>query len=394
MTAARPAENRAPVARPAGDVTAPVARPAGDVTAPVARPAGDAAATVAMPGPSCPVPHREQERVLLGHGSGGQLSAELFRNVIVPALGAGAPLPIIDDAAVIDIPCGGQLVFSTDSFVVNPRRFPGGGIGDLAVNGTINDLAMMGARPLALSLAYIIEEGLPIEELRAATAEVGRAAAAAGVPVVTGDTKVVGRGAADGLYITTSGVGVVGAACPSAGRASPGDAILLSGPLAAHGMAVMSAREDLGFDAEIVSDTRPLHRLVAELLAAAPDTAVLRDPTRGGLASALNEIAGASGVGVDLDEAAIPIDGPVRSACELLGLDPMHVANEGICVAFVPAAQADAALAALRGRPEGRGAVLIGRVVADHPGRVVLRTSVGSQRIVDTLIGEQLPRIC
>ena len=350
--------------------------------------------TAVIQGPSCPVPHRERQRVLLGHGSGGQLSAELLRTVIVPALGAGAPHPIIDDAAVIGAPAGASLAFSTDAYVVNPRRFPGGGIGDLAVNGTINDLAMMGAQPLALSLAYIIEEGLPIDELRRVTEEVGRAAAAAGVAVVTGDTKVVGRGDADGLYLVTAGIGSCGAVRPAAASARPGDAILLSGPIAAHGMAVMSAREDFGFDAEIASDTVALHRLVADLLAAATGTHVLRDPTRGGLASALNEIAAASGVGVDLDEAAIPIDEPVRAACELLGLDPMHVANEGICVAFVPQDQASAALAAMRGRPEGATAAVIGRAVAEHPGRVALRTGVGSRRLVDPLIGEQLPRIC
>ena len=350
--------------------------------------------TAAVQGPSCPVPHREQERVLLGHGSGGRLSAELLRDVIAPALGAGAPEPIVDDAAVVALPGGGRLVFSTDAFVVAPRQFPGGCIGELAVNGTINDLAMMGGQPVALSLAYIIEEGLPVEELRRITASVGRAAAAAGVGIVTGDTKVVGRGAADGIYLVTAGIGVCGPARPAASLAVPGDVVLLSGPIAAHGMAVLSAREDFGFDTEIRSDTMALHRLVAELLAAAPDTHVLRDPTRGGLASALNEIAESSGVGVSLDEAALPVAGPVRSACELLGLDPLHVANEGVCVAFVPADQADAALAAMRGRPEGRGAVAIGRAVAEHPGRVRMRTLVGSTRIVDPLIGEQLPRIC
>ena len=356
--------------------------------------------TAVQYGPSCPTPHREDERILLGHGSGGQLSAQLFHDVITPALADGAPYPIRDDAAVVNLPAGspaapaGDLVFSTDAFVVNPREFPGGGIGDLAVNGTINDLAMMGGRPLALSLAYIIEEGLPIEELRRVTAAVGRAAAAAGVPIVTGDTKVVGRGAADGLYVVTTGVGVTGTVRPAADLARPGDVILLSGPIAAHGMAVMSAREDFGFDAPISSDTTALHRLVADLLAAAPATHTLRDPTRGGLASTLNEIAAAANVGVELDEAAVPVADPVRAACELLGLDPLHVANEGVCVAFVPASQAPAALAAIRSRPEGAAAVSVGRAVADHPGRVTMRTLVGAQRSVDPLVGEQLPRIC
>ena len=359
--------------------------------------------TVELQGPSCPVPHRESERVLLGHGSGGQLSAALFRDVITPALADGAPRPIVDDAAVVPLspaPSGSAseapppLVFSTDAFVVNPRDFPGGNIGDLAVNGTINDLAMMGGRPLALSLAYIIEEGLPLEELRRVTTAVGRAAAAAGVPIVTGDTKVVGRGAADGLYLITSGVGQVGPVRPAADRARAGDAILLSGPIGAHGMAVMSAREDLGFESEIRSDTRPLHLLVADLLAAAPQTHTLRDPTRGGLASTLNEIAMTASIGVELDEAAIPISDPVRAACEMLGLDPLHVANEGVCVVFVPEDQAAAALAAMRSRPDGADAVRIGTAVTAHPGRVTVRTLVGSQRIIDPLIGEQLPRIC
>lgn len=356
--------------------------------------------TIDPSGASCPVPYRETERVLLGHGSGGQLSTALFRDVITPALAGGAPGAIVDDAARLDLPPsadtsgGGSLVFSTDAFVVKPREFPGGCLGDLAVNGTINDLAMMGGRPLALSLAYIIEEGLPIDDLRRVTEAVGAAAEAAGVPVVTGDTKVVGRGAADGIFVVTSGIGVTGATRPSADQASAGDAILLSGPIAAHGMAVMSAREDLGFDATIRSDTAPLHRLVADLLAAVPATHTLRDPTRGGLASTLNEIATTAGIGVELDEAAIPIDAPVQAACELLGLDPMHVANEGVFVAFVPAQQAPAALAALRARPEGRAAAVIGRAVPEHPGRVATRTLVGSHRIVDPLVGEQLPRIC
>lgn len=360
-------------------------------------------------GQSCPVPHIETERVLLGHGSGGQLSAELLRRVIGPALAAGGPDPgpgrvpgpdvddvaVLNDGAVLDLPGGtGALVLSTDSFVVNPRTFPGGGIGELAVNGTINDVAMMGGQPIALSLAYIVEEGLPLDELRQVTEAVGLAAAAAGVPVVTGDTKVVGRGAADGLFVTTAGIGVPGPARPAADRARPGDVILVSGPIAAHGITIMNAREGLGWDEDIRSDTQPLHRLVARLLSAAPDTHVLRDPTRGGLASALNEIAAASRVGVELDEARVPVAEAVRGACELLGLDPLHVANEGVCVAFVPAGQAAAALDAMRAGPEGRYAVAVGESVADHPGRVAVRTLVGAHRIVDMLVGEQLPRIC
>ncbi len=343
---------------------------------------------------SCPAPLEELDRVLLGHGSGGQLSAALLRDVIGPALGDASPGGPLNDAAVVETP-GGRLAFTTDSFVVSPLEFPGGDIGELAVNGTVNDLAMMGATPIALSLAYVIEEGLPFDELRRVTASVARAANRAGVRVVTGDTKVVGRGQADRLYVNTAGIGLLPeGVAPAADRAAPGDVVILSGPIGLHGVAIMSVREGLEFEVEIASDTQPLDRLVAALVAAVPDVHVLRDPTRGGLASALNEIAASSDVGVELEEDAIPIPGPVRAACEMLGLDPLHVANEGKCVAIVPAASAEAALAAIRSVPEGEGAVIVGRVVDDHPGMVTIQTLVGSQRIVDMLVGEQLPRIC
>jgi hydrogenase expression/formation protein HypE len=348
----------------------------------------------------CPAPIPERARVLLGHGSGGQLSAALMREVIGPALAGagagaqGAAAGPLNDAAVVTVE-GRRLAFTTDSFVVSPLEFPGGDIGELAVNGTINDLAMMGAQPLALSLAYVIEEGLPIESLRKITESVARAAARAGVEVVTGDTKVVGRGAADGIFVNTSGIGLVATGVAvGADRAVVGDAVILSGPIGLHGIAIMSVREGLDFEVEIVSDTQPLNTLVAALVAACPDVHVLRDPTRGGLASALNEISAASRVGVELREETIPIPGPVRAACEMLGLDPLHVANEGKLVAIVPAAFAEAVLAAMRGVPEGVDAVEIGRVVGDHPAMVTMRTIVGSQRIVDMLVGEQLPRIC
>jgi hydrogenase expression/formation protein HypE len=254
---------------------------------------------------------------------------------------------------------------------------------------------MMGAQPLALSLAYVIEEGLAVEDLRRVTESVARAALAAGVRIVTGDTKVVGRGAADRLFVNTAGIGLVAAGVAvGADRAAVGDAVILSGPIGLHGVAVMSVREGLGFEVEIASDTQPLHRLVAAIVEACPDVHVLRDPTRGGLASALNEIASASGVGIDLGEDAIPIPGPVHAACEMLGLDPLHVANEGKLVAIVPASSAGAVLSAMRAVPEGAEAVEIGRAVGEHPGMVTLRTIVGSQRIVDMLVGEQLPRIC
>ncbi len=342
----------------------------------------------------CPAPVEETERVLLGHGSGGQLSASLLRDLIGPALAGASPGGPLNDAAVVDV--GGQrLAFTTDSFVVSPLEFPGGDIGELAVNGTINDLAMMGARPAALSLAYVIEEGLPFSELRRVTESAARAAAAAGVPIVTGDTKVVGRGAADGLFVNTAGIGLVAdGVSVSADAARPGDAVILSGPIGLHGVAIMSVREGLGFEVEIASDTQSLDRLVGDVVAVCPDVHVLRDPTRGGLASALNEIAAASGVGIVLDEPSVPVPDPVRAACEMLGLDPFHVANEGKCVAIVPAERAEAVLAAMRARPEGEGAAIIGRVVAEHPSLVTVRTLVGSERIVDMLVGEQLPRIC
>lgn len=339
---------------------------------------------------TCPLPLVEGERVLLGHGSGGQLMAELLAD-LTPRLGGSA----LDDAAIVTTGAP-EVVISTDGFVVTPRFFPGGDIGSLAVHGTVNDVAMMGAVPLALSLAYIVEEGLPLEELRRVTSSVAVAAAACGVRVVTGDTKVVGRGAADGLYVTTTGIGVrLPGASVSASQGQPGDVVLVSGPIGLHGVTILSTREGLGFESEIASDSRPLHRLVAAMIGSGGyDVHALRDPTRGGLASALIELAAASQVGVELEESAIPVPTQVSAACELLGLDPMHVANEGCLVAFVAPETADDVLQAMRDTPEGREARAIGRVVAGHPGRVLARTLVGSHRVVDMLVGEQLPRIC
>ena len=345
-------------------------------------------------GVACPTPIPEVQRVILGHGSGGQLSAALMRDVIGPALAAAAPGGPLNDAAVVVV-AGARLAFTTDSYVVSPLAFPGGDIGELAVNGTVNDLAMMGAQPAAISLAYVIEEGLPFEELRAITASAARAAVKAGARIVTGDTKVVGRGAADRLFVNTAGIGLIpDGVAPAADRAAVGDAIILSGPIGLHGVAIMSVREGLEFEVEIASDTQALNGLVAAIVDACPDVHVLRDPTRGGLSSALNEIAATSGVGMVLDEPAIPIPGPVRAACEMLGLDPLHVANEGKLVALVPAPFAEPVLAAMRAMPEGADAALIGTVTADHPAMVTVRTIVGSERIVDMLVGEQLPRIC
>jgi hydrogenase expression/formation protein HypE len=354
----------------------------------------DTPVTIDAEGVSCPAPIPEDQRVILGHGSGGQLSAALMRDLLAPALASASPGGVLNDAAVLEVG-GARLAFTTDSFVVSPIRFPGGDIGELAVNGTVNDLAMMGAVPVAISLAYVIEEGLPLEELRAVTMSAAAAARHAGAQIVTGDTKVVGRGAADRLFVNTAGIGLLrDGVAPAADRARPGDAVILSGPIGLHGVAIMSVREGLEFEVEITSDTQALAGLVAAITAVEPDVHVLRDPTRGGLSSALNEIAQASGVGMVLDEPAIPIPGPVRAACEFLGLDPLHVANEGKLVAIVPAASADAVLAAMRATPEGAEAARIGEVVADHPGMVTMRTIVGSERIVDMLVGEQLPRIC
>ncbi|MDP2350681.1 MAG: hydrogenase expression/formation protein HypE [Chloroflexota bacterium] len=351
-------------------------------------------ATIDAAGVACPAPIPEDQRVILGHGSGGQLSSALMRDLLVPALAPAAPGGVLNDAAIVEIG-GARLAFTTDSFVVSPIRFPGGDIGELAVNGTINDLAMMGAVPTAISLSYIIEEGLPLEELRLITMSAAAAAAKAGARIVTGDTKVVGRGAADRLFVNTAGIGLVAdGVAPSADRARPGDAVILSGEIGLHGVAIMSVREGLEFEVEIASDTQALNGLVAAITSVEPDVRVLRDPTRGGLSSALNEIAQASKVGMVLDEPSIPIPGPVRAACEFLGLDPLHVANEGKLVAIVPAASADAVLSAMRATPEGALAARIGEVVADHPGMVTIRTIVGSERIVDMLVGEQLPRIC
>jgi hydrogenase expression/formation protein HypE len=343
---------------------------------------------------ACPSPLPEQERVQLGHGSGGRMSATLLKERFLPAF-PGEVLRKLGDGAslVLGSP---EIVVSTDSFVVTPLEFPGGNIGDLAVNGTVNDVAMMGAVPRYLCAGFILEEGLPFEVLDRVVASMSAAAEAAGVVLVAGDTKVVERGKADGMFINTTGIGELREGFrPGPHRARPGDAVLVSGPLGRHGMAVMAAREGLDFQLEIESDTAPLLGPVAALREAVGDHVhTLRDPTRGGLASALNEIAQASRVGIVLEDGLCPVPNPVRAACEVLGLDPLYVANEGVLVAFVAAEAAAAALAALRGDPLGREAVRVGTVTADHPGLVVMRTGVGGTRIVDLLPGDQLPRIC
>ncbi len=342
---------------------------------------------------ACPAPAVEPGRVTLAHGSGGKLTADLIRQVFLPAF-HNPLLAKLDDQAVFELG-GMRLALTTDAFVVSPLFFPGGDIGALAVNGTVNDLAMSGATPLYLSAAFILEEGFALDDLRRVVTSMQRAAAAAGVAIVTGDTKVVERGHGDGLFITTTGVGLVPAdVVISADRARPGDQVLVSGYLAQHGMAILARREGLDFDVALDSDTAPLHTLVQAMLAASRDVHVLRDPTRGGLASALNEIAERSGVGVVLDEERLPLQPEVEGLCEILGLDPLYVANEGKLVAIVPPAAAEAVLAAMRAHPLGQHAARIGEVVAEPAGIVYLRTCVGGTRIVDLPAGEQLPRIC
>ncbi len=346
---------------------------------------------------SCPAPAVNGSQVLMGHGGGGAMSQELLEQVFLPAFG-NAVLNRLGDSAVLDgltLAPGERLAFATDSHVVQPLIFPGGSIGELAVHGTVNDLAMSGAVPRFLSAGFIIEEGLPLAALKDLVSRMGAAARAAGVLIVTGDTKVVERGRGDGLVINTAGIGVVPAGVSlSAEAVEPGDAVLLSGTIADHGMAIMSVREGLGFEAEIASDSAALHTLVADMLKTCPQIRLLRDPTRGGVAASLNELATLTGQGIEIDEAAIPVAPPVAHACELLGLDPLQVANEGKLLAVVPAAAAETVLAAMHKHEQGRAATILGRVTAEHAGRVVLRTAIGGSRIIPLPIGEQLPRIC
>jgi hydrogenase expression/formation protein HypE len=351
------------------------------------------AITIGM-GPACPVPLEETPRVLLGHGSGGKLSARLLRDEFLPHLGNDI-LAQLGDAAVLRIG-DSEIAMSTDTFVVKPLEFPGGDIGSLSIHGTVNDLAMMGARPAFVSAGFVLEEGLDLEILRRVVRSMGRAANSVGVRLVTGDTKVVERGLADGIYINTTGIGLLdGAFRPAPNRARPGDAIIVSGPIGRHGIAIMAARDALGFETEIESDSAPLTAVVDILRdTVGVETRVLRDPTRGGVASSLNEIATASKVGIELDEESLPVPDAVAAACEVLGLDPLYVANEGILLAFVPEALVARAIPALQAHPLAAGAMRIGRVVEQHPGMVVLRTAIGGTRVVDMLPGDQLPRIC
>jgi len=343
---------------------------------------------------SCPLPLADYPTVQLAHGGGGKLSQQLVEGLLVPSF-ANEALARLHDGALLDVPTG-RIAFTTDSFVVRPLVFPGGDIGSLAVHGTVNDLAMCGAEPLALSCGLILEEGLEMALLVRIVESMRGAAAEVGVPIATGDTKVVDRGKGDGVYVNTTGVGVVPEGrSVDPRRARPGDVVLLSGAIAEHGIAILSVREGLEFEIPIVSDSGHLLPMTRALLEAlGEDVHVLRDPTRGGVASATNEIAAASGVGIELVESKIPLREPVRGACELLGLDPLYVANEGKLLAIVARERAEEALGLLRAAPRGADAAIVGEVVEGRPGLVTLRSGIGGSRIVDMLSGEQLPRIC
>jgi hydrogenase expression/formation protein HypE len=348
---------------------------------------------------TCPLPQSRYDRVLLGHGGGGQLTAELIGRLFLPGYG-NEVLAALEDAATLRLDSGNgakgpRLAFTTDSFVVRPLFFPGGDIGRLAVHGTVNDLAVSGAWPQCLSAAFILEEGLPLDTLRRIVSSMREACQEAGVTLATGDTKVVDRGKGDGVYITTTGIGLVPEGRSlSIRHARPGDRILVSGTIGDHGIAIMSVREGLEFETVLESDTAPLTSLARAVLDACPETRCMRDPTRGGISSTLNELAGASGVGILIEEEAVPVRPEVKGACEMLGLDPLYVANEGKLIAVVPPEAAERVHDALRRDPLGRDAAVIGEVVADHPGMVVLRSRIGGRRVVSLLSGEQLPRIC
>ncbi len=339
-------------------------------------------------------PKLKDDFINSAHGAGGKASAALIDAVFLEAF-RNKTLESMADGAVMELPSGDRIAFSTDSYVVKPRRFPGGSIGDLAVNGTVNDISMMGGRPQWLSAAFVLEDGFSIVELREIVADMAAAALVAGVQIVTGDTKVVNKGAADGCYITTAGVGVIPSSVHLDSKSvRPGDKVLVSGKIGDHGVAVLIARGDLALEADIPTDSAPLNEVVEQLLEAAPNTRFLRDPTRGGVATVLNELAREAEVGVLLEEGDIPVRNVVNGACEILGIDPLYVANEGKLVAIVPADETDAALAAMQAHPLGVDAAVIGTIQADPPGIVILRTGFGGTRIVDMLVGDPLPRIC
>ena len=344
---------------------------------------------------TCPLPLQNYPTIVMGHGSGGKMMSDLIRHMFLPLL-ENDPLKQLGDSAVLDIDADlARLAFSTDSFVVHPLFFPGGNIGDLAVYGTVNDLAMTGAQPQFLSAAFILEEGLPMDSLGQITTAFAQAAGISGVQVVTGDTKVVNKGHGDGMYINTTGIGLIPPGVDIApGNAQIGDAVILSGSVGDHGMAIMSVREGLEFETQILSDTAPLHELVETMLAASLEIHCLRDATRGGLAAALNELASSSRVGISFEEGLVPLQPAVKAACEMLGMDPYYVANEGKLVAIVNSEIADEVLAAMHSHPLGGQAAIIGYVVDEHPGMVVSKTGIGGTRVVDLPAGELLPRIC
>lgn len=345
-------------------------------------------------GPQCPIPISDYPTVMLAHGGGGRLTQMLIERLFLPAF-ANPALEALHDGAILEVN-GIRLAFSTDSFTISPLFFPGGDIGSLAVHGTVNDLAMCGARPVGLSAGFILEEGLPMDDLWRAVQSMQAAAQAVDVPIVTGDTKVVERGSGDGMFINTAGLGLIPEGVRiSSTRARPGDVVLINGSIADHGIAVMSVREGLEFETALTSDSAPLVDVVFSILDQVGEQVhVLRDPTRGGVASALNEIAAQAGVGIRLEETRIPVGEAVRGACEILGLDPLYVANEGKFLAIVGPEAAEAVLATMRDHPLGQQAAVIGEVVADHPGKLLLRSRIGGLRVVDMLSGEQLPRIC
>ena len=344
-------------------------------------------------GMACPLPISNYEKVVMAHGGGGNLSHQLIQKMFIPQFN-NSFLGAEHDGAVIPIK-EGRIAFSTDSYVVNPIFFPESNIGELAINGTINDLSMCGAKPLFISVGLIIEEGLPMEELWQIIISMQNAAKTAGVQIVTGDTKVVDKGKGDKIFINTSGIGFIMPGVDIApGNCSQGDVIILNGRIGEHGIAIMSAREGLSFESQIKSDTAPLNSLVELMLKASRNIHVLRDPTRGGLSSALNEIAMVSGQSIIIEENSIPVSEEVKGACEILGFDPLYIANEGKLIAFVPVADASNVLSAMRSHPLGKESVIIGKVTAGSPGTVIMKTSIGSTRIVDMLSGEQLPRIC
>lgn len=351
-------------------------------------------ATLNVEGPVCAPPLTHNEQIVMGHGAGGRMGHQLIRKAFLPAFDNPA-LCAGDDAARLESDGHQNLAISTDAHVVFPLFFPGGDIGRLAVCGTVNDVAMLGAHPLYLTAGFILEEGLPMDTLQRVVASMKSAAEEAGVQIVAGDTKVVQKGKADGLYITTAGVGVIRPGLSIGGaQAKEGDAIILSGSIGDHGIAVLGARGELGFESTVHSDVAPLNHLVEAMLKASDGIHVLRDPTRGGLATTLNEIAAQSNLGILLDEESIPVHPEVRAACEMLGFDPLYIANEGKLVAMVAAEEAESVLQAMRRTRYGENAVVIGRVTDESKGRVLLKTPLGSTRIVDMLAGEMLPRIC